>query len=270
MINYLINCLVNIFSLKKFQSTNDYFLHFFLRVKGFKNFGTLKETGEDFFLKKLPKFKLNTCLDIGAHLGNYSLNLIERLNANVIAIEPMKQPFLNLLKIKKMYPLSFFPYNFALSNINSYKYIYFPNKASQLSTLCGNYKQINFLKKKKFRSKKIKVITLDFFAKKNAHLFKKGLDFIKIDTEGHDYSILCGGMKTINKYKPKFIQFEMNYHNIFNSINLFKIYKLFKDYKIYRILPYNNGFVEVDPNRPENNIFHLSNYVLIKKNIKFL
>jgi FkbM family methyltransferase len=270
MTNRIINYLVKILSLKKFQVINDYFLHVVLRAKGYKNFGSFKDTGEEFFLKKLSKFRLETCLDIGAHSGNYSEMLIKKLNTNVIAIEPMKYPFENLMNIKKKEPLRFFPYNYALSNKIGYKYIYFPNRNSQLSTLCENYNKINFLKKKKFKSIRIKVITLDYFVKKNLHLFKNGLDFIKIDTEGNDYNVLLGGMNTIYTFKPKFIQFEMNYHNIFNSINLFKIYKLFRGYKIFRILPYNNGLVEVDPNRPENNIFHLSNYILVKKNIKFL
>jgi FkbM family methyltransferase len=270
MINIIINYFIKILSIKEFQIINDYFLHIILRAKGYKSFGSFKDTGEDFFFKKLLKFQLNTCLDIGAHSGNYSLMLIKKLNANIIAIEPMKDSFKHLLNIKKKEPLRFFPYNYAFSDKIGYKYIYFPNKNSQLTTLCKNYKQINFLKKIKFRSKRIKVITLDYFVKKNLHHFKNGLDLIKIDTEGNDYNVLLGGMNTIAKYKPKFIQFEMNYHNIFNSINVFKIYQLFKNYKIFRILPYNNGFIEVDPNRPENNIFHLSNYILVKKNIKFL
>jgi FkbM family methyltransferase len=270
MINIVINYFVKILSIKEFRIINDYFLHIILRAKGYKNFGSFKDTGEEFFFKKLSKFKLNTCLDIGAHSGNYSQMLIKKLNANVIAIEPMKDPFVHLLNIKKKEPLRFFPYNYAFSNKIGYKYIYFPNKNSQLTTLCENYNKINFLKKKKFRSKKIKVITLDYFVKKNSHLFENGIDLIKIDTEGNDYNVLLGGINTIAKYKPKFIQFEMNYHNIFSSINLYKIYQLFKNYKIFRILPYNNGFIEVDPSRPENNIFHLSNYILVKKSIKFL
>ena len=270
MVNNLINYLVKILSLKKFQFINDYFLHIILRAKGYKNPGSFKDTGEDLFLKKLLKFKLKTCLDIGAHSGEYSQMLIKKFNANVIAFEPMKNSFKNLLIIKKKEPLRFFPYNLALSNKIGYAYIFFPNKNSQLSTLCENYKKINFLKNKKFRSRKIKVITLDYFAKNNLCLFRNGIDFIKIDTEGYDCSVLLGGINTIKRFKPKFIQFEMNYHNIFNSINIYKIYQFFKTYKIYRILPYNNGFLEVDPNRPENNIFHLSNYILVKKNIKFL
>lgn len=270
MINNIVNYLVKFLSLKRIKIINDYFLHVILRAKGYKNSGSFKVTGEDLFFKKLSKFKLNTCLDIGAHSGNYSQMLIQKLNANVIAIEPMKDPFKDLLKIKKKYPLRFFPYNYAFSNKIGYQYIYFPNKNSQLSTLCENYNYINFLKKKKFRSKRIKVITLDYFVEKNLYHFKKGLDLIKIDTEGNDYNVLLGGINTIERYKPKFIQFEMNYHYIFNFVNIYKFSRLFKNYKIYRILPYNNGFVEVNPYRPENNIFHLSNYIFVKKNIKFL
>jgi len=270
MTNNIINYLVKFLSSKKFQIINDYLLHIILRAKGYKNSGSFKDTGENLFFKKLSKFHLKTCLDIGAHSGNYSKMLIQKLNTNVIAIEPMKDSFVHLLNIKKKEPLRFFPYNCAFSDKIGYKYIYFPNQNSQLTTLCENYNKINFLKKKKFRSKRIKVITLDYFVKKNSHLFKNGIDLIKIDTEGNDYNVLLGGINTIAEYKPKFIQFEMNYHNIFNSINLFKIYQLFKNYKIFRILPYNNGFIEVDPNRPENNIFHLSNYLLVKKSIKFL
>ena len=39
------------------------------------------------------------------------------------------------------------------------------------------------------------------------------VDFIKIDTEGYEYYILQGGIKTINKYKP-IIQLEWNKYNL--------------------------------------------------------
>ena len=57
----------------------------------------------------------------------------------------------------------------------------------------------------------------------------------------------------------------MNYHNLFNGENLYQFHKLLKNYEIYKILPFNNGLVRVDPSRPENNIYHLSNFVFIKK-----
>ena len=101
MINNIVNYLVKFLSFKKFQIINDYLLHIILRAKGYKNSGSFKDTGEDLFFIKLSKFHLNTCLDIGAHSGNYSQMLIQKLNTNVIAIEPMKDPFKDLLNIKK-------------------------------------------------------------------------------------------------------------------------------------------------------------------------
>jgi FkbM family methyltransferase len=51
---------------------------------------------------------------------------------------------------------------------------------------------------KKFilQKNKIEVNKLDNF------YFQKKIDFIKIDTEGHDLQVLKGGKKTIKKYKP--------------------------------------------------------------------
>ena len=34
-----------------------------------------------------------------------------------------------------------------------------------------------------------------------------------------------------------------------------------------KILPYGKKLVFVDPNRPENNIYHLSNFVFIRKDL---
>ena len=61
----------------------------------------------------------------------------------------------------------------------------------------------------------------------------------------------------------------MNYHNLFTGINLYSFHKILPKYRIYRILPDKNGLIDVDPNRPENNIYHLANYVFIHKKIKF-
>ena len=41
------------------------------------------------------------------------------------------------------------------------------------------------------------------------------------------------------------------------------------NYNVYRMLPFNNGLIDINADFAENNIFHLSIYVLIKKRIKF-
>ena len=78
--------------------------------------------------------------------------------------------------------------------------------------------------------------------------------------------VLKGAIKTLKKHKPKLIQIEMNYHYLFSGENLYQFSILLKDYDIYQILPFNNGLLKIDPTRPENNIFHLSNFIFKKKN----
>ena len=65
--------------------------------------------------------------------------------------------------------------------------------------------------------------------------------------------------------KPKYIQIEMNYHYLFGGENIYMMHKLLKNYDVYKILPYNNGLLKIDTTRPENNIYHLSNFVFIKR-----
>ena len=40
---------------------------------------------------------------------------------------------------------------------------------------------------------------MDNFFTKNKKLLENGVDFIKIDTEGNDYKVISGSIKTIKK-----------------------------------------------------------------------
>ena len=60
----------------------------------------------------------------------------------------------------------------------------------------------------------------------------------------------------------------MNWHYLFSNDNIYKISNEFKDYNLFRILPYKSGLMKIDTNHPDNNIFHLSNFVLIRKGIE--
>lgn len=53
--------------------------------------------------------------------------------------------------------------------------------------------------------KRYSLRTIDDYVKEN-HI--NHIDFLKVDTEGFDYKILCGGMETIRSGKISYIQFE--------------------------------------------------------------
>ena len=99
------------------------------------------------------------------------------------------------------------------------------------------------------------------------YLKKQKVDFIKIDTEGFEYEVLKGAQKTLKFNNPKFIQIEFNWHQLIKNQSLFRISKLVDDYDTFRILPKGDKLLHIDPSRPENNIYHLSNYVFIRKDI---
>ena len=233
----------------------------------YKNFGNFHITGETFFLKSIKKFNIKNSIDIGANVGDYSRKIIEITNSNVLAFEIMKKSFNKLKLLEVEFTGKFQCFNIGLSDKKETKFIYFQDSTSQLASLEKNINKFNYLKKK-INKKKIQLHTFDQFALDKKKFFKYGIDFVKIDTEGSDYKVLLGSLKTIKKYKPKFIQFEMNWHYLFSGINLFIISQKFTNYKVYKILPYNLGIVEVDPTHPDNNLFHLSNFVLVRKDIK--
>ena len=188
--------------------------------------------------------------------------------SNVIAFEPEKYSFKKLKKIEKIYPNKFNSYNFALSDHNKLIDFYSLGKSSQLSSIEKNVKKLNYVDKSKIKKKKIKCFKGDFFF--NKFYKNKKIDYIKIDAEGHDYNVLLGLKSTISKSRTKFIQFEMNWHNLFSNYNVYKIASEFKKYDLYRILPYKSGLLKVDIHHPNNNLFHLSNFVLVRKDIKIV
>tara|TARA_B100000902_G_scaffold394946_1_gene452398 strand:+ start:39264 stop:40115 length:852 start_codon:yes stop_codon:yes gene_type:complete len=263
-INYM-DFIIKLMSKKNFTFLRKLILHFSLKISGYKNYGNFYKTGEEQVIELIKRNNIKNCLDIGAHVGEFSKKLLEIKNMNVIAFEPMKKTFLELKKIETKYKKNFKCFNIALSNKSGKSEIFYTNPLSQLSSITINLNRINFLKNKKIKKQKILTDTLDKFSIKKKNFFNKKIDFIKIDTEGHDLKVLIGATKFILLHKPKFIQIEMNYHYLFSGENLFQFSKQLKSYDIYQIMPYNNGLIKINPTRPENNIFHLSNFLFIKR-----
>jgi hypothetical protein len=90
-------------------------------------------------------------------------------------------------------------------------------------------------------------------------------DLIQLDTEGYEYEVLKGALKTINKFAPKYIQLEYNWHHLFKNINLYHFSILLPKYNVFKILPFGSELIKIDTARPENNYFNYSNIVFQKK-----
>ena len=78
---------------------------------------------------------------------------------------------------------------------------------------------------------------------------------------------MSGAKEIIKKKSPKYIQIEFNWHQLFKRQTMYNFSNLLGDYDLFKILPYGNDLIKVDASRPENNIFHLVNFVYIRKDI---
>ena len=146
--------------------------------------------------------------DIGAHTGIYSIigNLNKSIN-NIISFEPY---FLNFSRLMSNLRLNLIPssncFFYAVSDTNEIKKFNVP-VVGGYHTSGGRLSengQIN-----------VNSITLDSIN------IEKPLVAMKIDTEGHEYEVLKGGINHIKKHKPK-ILFEVNKNNFDSCLQLLK------------------------------------------------
>lgn len=254
---------VFIFGRKSLQFINDMILSLSLYAKGYKNYGSFKATGEENFINMISG-EIRVCLDIGANIGNYSKLLINKTNAKIYAYEPLEKSFDELKKIKEKHKDRFFIEKLALGNEDGIKKISSANDKSEKASFEKNLDKLSFIDKDNLREFDVSIKKLDSLNFFNSH---SKVDFLKIDVEGYEYEVLLGGKKFIDFNSPKFIQIEINWHQLFKKINLYEFSKLLKDYDIFKILPHGKNLIFIDPSRPENNIFHLSNFVFIRKDI---
>ena len=196
----------------------------FLTLKILKIFDLYKQNQLINFLKKKTKY-FNIVFDIGAHHGE-SINLyLNKFKVEEIySFEPIKSNFeileYNLNSFRKKFKnTKIFIENFALGSQKKKINIKVLNESSS-STFNDINVNSKYFKKKKlflpslnetnfFSEKEVQIITLsEYIEKKNI----KGIDFIKIDTEGYEYDVLLGLKNHLNKVM--LIMFEHHYDDM--------------------------------------------------------
>ena len=254
---------VLIFGRKKLQFINDAFLSLTLDAKGYKNYGDFNRTGEKKFIR-LIKDEINLSLDIGANVGNYTKLILQETTSKVISFEPLPDAYRELEVLKKEFKERLEIFNIAISNQNKKQDLYFGNKKSEKASLMENLEKLSFVGETNTNKISVEVKKLDDL---KDILKNKVIDFIKIDTEGYEFEVLDGAKNLFKEQQPKFIQIEFNWHQLLKGQTLYKLSSMIDFSDIFRILPNGNGLIQIDPSRPENNIYHLSNYVFIRKDI---
>lgn len=89
------------------------------------------------------------------------------------------------------------------------------------------------------------------------------IDFLKIDTEGHELSVLDGAKEMIGNGAVTVVQFKFNEMNIVSRVFLKDFFELLDDYNIYRIDK--KGLLPLFPYSSNNEIFKFQNIVAIRQ-----
>jgi FkbM family methyltransferase len=254
---------VMIFGRKIMQPINNLIFSLSLKGKGYMNYGSFKDSGEKFFIN-LIKDELKLSLDIGANVGNYTKMLLSDTNSKVISFEPLPEAFKKLKLIKSSFNDRLEIHNVAIGIKDEVLELFYGTEKSEKASLMKDLEKISFIKEQNKNKVSVQVRQLDYF---QSYFEDKVIDFIKIDTEGFEYDVLMGAKNILKFHQPKFIQVEFNWHQLIKKQTLYNFSELIKFSDVFKILPHGNKLLHIDPFRPENNIYHLSNYVFIRKDI---
>jgi len=158
-----------------------------------------------YFFKNIDKNKKCNIVDIGAQSGLYTLFAKYLPNSTFYSFEPFPKTYELLKK------------NIALNNITNVKTynIGISNKkGSTVLNTCRSHNGLHTIGSNPIRFNDINPINIEIDTLDNIFYYHDiCVDYIKIDTEGHEYFILQGGEKTIKKYRPM-IQLEYNEINM--------------------------------------------------------
>jgi FkbM family methyltransferase len=236
------------------QVINHVLYNLALRGQGFNNTWELDHSGEAWFVRHvLAPTSPAMCVDVGANLGDYSRMLLTETDAEVIAFEPLVecQPVLDVLA--KEHEGRLVVVAEAVGAQAGVMTIHYGDK-SALASLSEEVSGIGYVAEVNVRTAPVTVTTLD------EHLADiPRVDFLKIDTEGFEYEVLTGAQDLLHTRRPRYVQIEMNLHQLYRGHTLHSIGALLKGYAPFQLLP--RGMRPVDLDRPEANTFAYGNFV---------
>ena len=252
------------------QWANDRVLLMALRARGYHNFTSLKASGELGLIRRVAAGNPLLCIDVGANTGSYARAILEASDSLVIAFEPLPKAYAAIQTLAAEFPGRLTTVNKGVGDLDSDLNLFYGDEDSQHASFSREVNAIDYVGASNLNCMKVPVVTLDsYLTDEDPTIAERGIDLLKIDTEGFEYEVLLGARKTVLTLRPKFIQVEYNLHQLFRGQSLHSFSHLLPHYRAYQLLPNSTGFRPVDTRRPESNIYHYSNFVFVREDIAF-
>jgi FkbM family methyltransferase len=233
---------------------------------GILKFKDSKISGEEFFIhqilaKYLDKVNKPVLFDVGANTGEYTHILAKKFDKSVIfSFEPNSQTFQHLAK-ETFSNVNYLNIGLGAEEKKDKIYTYSDNLMSQHATIHKDV-LVQLHRSVNLTELDFQMETIDNFCKKQS-ITK--IDFLKIDTEGHELEVLKGASEMLSGGKISLIQFEFNEMNIISRVFLKDFYLLLSHYKLFRIDT--DKLIPLTEYSSRNEIFQFQNLVAIYKDV---
>jgi FkbM family methyltransferase len=174
--------------------------------------------GEVQLMDKLSQFKFDTIFDVGANIGEWAkMTRARQSSAAIHCFEPMPNVFRKL--VTATICMDVMPNPFGLSNQCEIRDMLFDHDNDRLTTPCLELARIT--------PEVVPLIMIDGATYCRSRKIEK-IDFLKIDTEGHEFQVLKGFDSMLQEGKIALIQFEYGYANVLTKDLLIDFYKYLK------------------------------------------
>ena len=246
------------FSRGLLAKANDRLLSYSLRARGYNNYQSNQLSGESFFVRHvLAPTNPSLCLDVGANTGAYTAELLANTRARVICFEPLPSSFLALAETTAGHSERVTLENKGLGAQTGAATIHFNPDALAHASFSEQVKKVPYVSNQQQTT--VRVVTLDEYCSENGI---EEIDLVKIDTEGFETEVFEGARETFSKVRPKFVQIEFNWHQLFRNVSLNHFAEKLPNYAVYQLIP--NGWARRDPTDPLSNIYYFSNFVFVR------
>lgn len=254
-----------IFARPSFRKFNTRLYHLALHGLGVLNYQNDQISGERHLLRTwLPnairESKDPVFFDVGANVGHYSAMLLAQFpSAFLHAFEPHPKNFSRLLA--QGFPLNRTKcHNTAVGDIagSLTLYDYADGDGSQHASLYE--RAITEFHAHSAIGTIVPIRTLDEVAATEGVEY---IDFLKIDTEGHELAVLTGAAKLLRENRIGHIQFEFNSLHVFGRAFFRDFRAVLSNYDLYRMLP--NGLLDLDDDITMTEIFGFQNILAVPR-----
>ena len=248
-----------VFARPIFKAFNTKLFRLSLSGLGILNYENVRVSGERNFIKRiLPQYIKSDepiFFDVGANIGSYSLELVNFFpKAFVHSFEPHPS---NFLRLKEGAISSHIKcHNIAVGATCGKASLYDRADHDGSSHASLHKEVISDIHKIGVVATEVVVDTLDEISKKEGIDF---IDFLKVDTEGHEFAVLQGASSLLENGRIGCIHFEFNEMNIVSRVFFLDFRKLLRNYKLYRLLP--NGLLPLGDLPLETELFAYQNIV---------